>query len=141
MKKVMVFGTFDILHPGHINFFRQARTLGDYLIAVVARDSTVMRLKKKKPLFNEMQRLRHLRQVYLVNKVVLGNHVDSFAVIEKHKPDVIALGYDQRHFADHLVPELARRKLKIELVRLKAFKYHKYKSSIIRSSFDKARKK
>ena len=46
MKKVMVFGTFDGLHEGHLDFFRQAREYGDYLIVAVARDVNVKKIKK-----------------------------------------------------------------------------------------------
>ena len=47
MKTVMAFGTFDLMHPGHEYFLRQAKKRGDYLIAVIARDSTVKKLKGK----------------------------------------------------------------------------------------------
>ena len=46
MKKVIVFGTFDILHQGHLDFFRQAKQYGDYLIVAVAHDENV---KKSRP--------------------------------------------------------------------------------------------
>jgi FAD synthetase len=48
MKKkrvVMTFGTFDLLHPGHLHYLSEAKKLGDYLITIVARDATVERLK------------------------------------------------------------------------------------------------
>ena len=48
-KKVICFGTFDILHLGHVNFFKQAKSLGDELVVVIARDVNV----KSKLVHNE----------------------------------------------------------------------------------------
>ncbi|HEY4500387.1 MAG TPA: adenylyltransferase/cytidyltransferase family protein, partial [Candidatus Paceibacterota bacterium] len=50
MKRVMVFGTFDILHPGHLYFLRAAKKLGDYLIVSLARDVNVRKIKGRKAL-------------------------------------------------------------------------------------------
>ena len=57
MTKVMVFGTFDPLHPGHVDFFRQAKQHGDELVVVVALDSTVEKTKGRKPSLGENARL------------------------------------------------------------------------------------
>ena len=62
MKKVLIFGTFDGLHLGHLNFFEQAKEYGDYLIVVVARDKTVKRIKNRFPSKNEVERLRILQR-------------------------------------------------------------------------------
>lgn len=45
MKKVMTFGTFDVFHPGHLYYLREAKKLGNYLVTVVARDETVLNIK------------------------------------------------------------------------------------------------
>jgi len=50
-KKVLVFGTFDGLHEGHKNFFKQAREFGDFLVVVVGRDSTIVKTKGRPPKF------------------------------------------------------------------------------------------
>jgi len=63
--KVLVFGTFDILHKGHLNFFKQAREHGDYLIAVVARDRTVKEIKGKPPIESEKERLKNVAKELL----------------------------------------------------------------------------
>ena len=49
MRKIIVFGTFDILHKGHLNLFKQAKQHGDYLMAVIARDKNVKKAKGKFP--------------------------------------------------------------------------------------------
>ena len=70
MGKVMVFGTFDGLHPGHLNFFKQAIRLGDYLVVVGARDKPVNKVKKRKPRFSERQRLAAIRKTQLADKLL-----------------------------------------------------------------------
>ncbi|MHA1679090.1 MAG: adenylyltransferase/cytidyltransferase family protein, partial [Promethearchaeota archaeon] len=59
-KKVLCFGTFDILHPGHVSFLKQARKYGNYLVVVVARDENVKKIKGKYPLDNELKRIENL---------------------------------------------------------------------------------
>lgn len=121
MKKVMVFGTFDILHKGHLNFFKQARKYGDYLIVVVARDKTVEEVKGRKTRINEKNRLNEVRK--FADKAVLGYRGDKYKVIGKFKPDAICLGYDQNSFIHGL------KRFDIPIKRLKPYKAHKYKSS------------
>jgi len=130
MKRVMLFGTFDILHEGHLNLFKQAKNYGDYLIVVVARDSTVEDVKQHKTLYNENQRLTAVQKV--VDLAVLGNKDDKHKVIEEHKPDVICLGYDQKAFTETLESELKKRNLKAKIIRLKPFKEDIFKSSKIK---------
>ena len=98
----MVFGTFDILHKGHLNFFKQAKKHGNYLIAVVARDKTVKKIKNKEPKHHEMFRLLNIALLDIVNVAVLGNLRDPYRVIQENKPKIICLGYDQNSFSDKL---------------------------------------
>lgn len=132
--KVLVFGTFDNLHPGHADFFRQAKLLGDELHVVVARDATVLSTKKRAPDQDEAARQLAVRQHPLVTKAHLGKLGDKYAVIEEIQPDVIALGYDQTHFTDALAGELAKRGIHAKLVRLKSFHPDTYKSSLLRQA-------
>jgi FAD synthetase len=125
MKKVMVFGTFDILHEGHKNFFKQARKYGDYLIVVIARDKTVKKIKGKLPHNNEKTRKINIIKAELVDKVVLGDLKDKHKKIKELKPDVICLGYDQKKFVEGLS------NFNIKIVKLKPFKPEIYKSSIL----------
>lgn len=130
MKKVLVFGTFDILHPGHKYFFKQAKSHGDVLIAVVARDLTVKQVKHEFPVNNERERLHEVQKVEHVDKAILGStDVDKYKIIEEVNPDVICLGYDQKAFVDELPAELKKKGLKPEIVRIDAYKPEKHKSS------------
>jgi len=129
-KIVMIFGTFDIFHKGHIDFLKQARAYGDYLIVVVAKDKTVKQVKGDYPLNNENSRLTAINESRLADKVTLGNLKDKYAVIKEYKPDVIALGYDQRFFIDKLKAKLIEFNLdKTRIIKTKAYYPEIYKSS------------
>src|SRR3989338_2293189 len=131
--KVLVFGTFDGLHEGHKDFFRQAREFGDYLTVVIVRDSTVERVKKRLPKFTELERQKAVQECGLVDEAVLGNEgSDPYKIIEQIKPDIICLGYDQTFFADKLAEELPKRGLEqVKVERLKAHKPEIFKSSLL----------
>jgi FAD synthetase len=131
MKKVLVFGTFDGLHPGHIDFLEQAKKQGDYLIAVVARDSTVLEVKGRRPKRNETQRFEGVKKSGLVDEAILGGESDRYQVIGRVKPDVIALGYDQEAFTRGLPAEIKKMGLTAKIVRLKPHHPECYHSAIL----------
>ena len=127
----MCFGTFDILHLGHLNYFKQAKKFGDYLIVVVARDKNV---KGKQLTFTQKERLELLNSVELVDKAVLGQGKDRFSIIIKYKPDIICLGYDHSIKRKELKQILEEKRLKTKIVRAKAYKDKKHKSSRLRKA-------
>lgn len=132
-KKVMVFGTFDIFHRGHENFLIQARRKGDFVVAVVARDKTVLSVKKQETVNNEQERMKVLKNSRLADEVVLGSLRDKYSVIKKYEPDVICLGYDQGVFTENLAGKLKEFNLdKTVIMRLKSYYPSKYKSSKLR---------
>jgi FAD synthetase len=132
-KKVMVFGTFNILHPGHLNFLEQAKNYGDYLIVVVARDINVKRIKGFFPKLNETARKKIVESLKIVDKAVLGNKTNWLQAILKNKPDVICFGYDQK-VPDNFEKILKNNKVKLAIFKLKPYKPEKYKASIILDS-------
>ena len=132
MKKIMAFGTFDIFHEGHKSYLEQAKKLGEYLIVVVARDKTVTYIKKQETRNKEQIRLKNLKDTKIADEVVLGGLEDKYVVIEKYRPDVIAIGYDQKVDLDELTEKLGNLKLKAEIVRLKSYEPEKFKSSKLR---------
>lgn len=126
MIKVIVFGTFDPLHEGHINLFQQAKKLGDYLIVVVTRDERIKTQKNRPPRSNENKRVSAIEKNNLVNEVILGDKNNKFTILDKINPDIIAIGYDQ------IIPEILRNTLdKYQVVVLEPHKPEIYKSSII----------
>jgi FAD synthetase len=123
--KVMVFGTFDGLHPGHLNFLKQAGQHGDKLIVVVARDTNVKKIKGRWPRFKEKKRLDQVKRIKVADQVILGQIKDPYAVIKVEKPNIICLGYDQNSFAQGLPKKFPA----IKIIRLKPYKPNIYKSS------------
>ena len=131
MTKVIAFGTFDLLHKGHIYFLKKAKEKGSLLV-IVGRDRNVEKVKGKKPVNNEKKRLNKIRKLNFVDKAVLGYKKDKYKIIEKIKPDVICLGYDQNSFTKNLREELNKRRIKAKIIRLRSYKKNIYKSSKIK---------
>ncbi|MDE1865938.1 MAG: FAD synthase [Candidatus Micrarchaeota archaeon] len=136
-RTVMAFGSFDILHPGHVHYLERAASLGDRLIVIVARDSNIAILKKRPPAFKERDRLHLISSLKFVDKAVLGNRnrtrEDFYRIILKYKPKIIALGYDQKVNVRELSSWLDSRNLHSRIVRIRSsLNPRSYKSSIIR---------
>jgi FAD synthetase len=131
-KRVLVFGTFDLIHPGHLHFLKKAKKQGDELVVVVARDETVKEVKGEEPLYDEDQRKEAVEYLGIADKVSLGNRVDKYGVVRRFSPDVICLGYDQTHFVSGLERTIKKLEKKPKIVRISAYKPKKYKSSILK---------
>lgn len=129
----MVFGTFDGLHEGHLDFFSQALEHGDYLIAVAGRDKNIKKIKGHLPKKSERERYNDLQKCKLVGKPVLGYEDDPYQIIETLKPDVICLGYDQNSFTKNLKKELKKRGLASRIFRMKPYDPKKFHSSIFKN--------
>lgn len=138
MKTVLLFGTFDLLHAGHLNLFKQARKLGDKVIVIVARDVNVKKIKGELPLNSEKERLELLQHLDLIDQAVLGSKTQVYGIIKKIKPNVIALGYDQAAFIDSLQIKLAAFKLNPKIVRLKPYQAGSKKSSRLKKQLLKS---
>ena len=133
MKKVIAFGTFDLVHLGHVHMLKEARSYGDFLVVVIARDETVQAVKKHRPVNNEKIRLQHVRNLGVADKVCLGNLGDYFQVIAEENPDVVALGYDQKVALDKLSAVIEDH---VKIVRLSPYKPEIYKSSKLKKYED-----
>ena len=101
MTRVMAVGVFDLLHAGHLHYVEQAKSLGNELIVVVAHDDTV-RKQKHEPITGHDLRCRMVRGLKPVDSAIVGNPPSTpiFKILEDIKPDIIALGYDQKHSVD-----------------------------------------
>jgi FAD synthetase len=124
--KVLVFGTFDYLHPGHLFVLKEASKRGE-LWAVVARDRNVEKLKGRLALQTEDERKKAVGEAIPAIHAVLGDATDFLAPVREIKPDLILLGYDQA-----LPPGVKESDLPCEVERLPAFEPDKYKSSLRR---------
>ncbi|MEK7080955.1 MAG: adenylyltransferase/cytidyltransferase family protein [Patescibacteria group bacterium] len=132
--KIMVFGTFDGLHKGHINFFKQAKnfTRNSFLIVSIARDKNVIKIKRRKPKLSENERLVLVKNSKFADKVVLGGQVKYLPHILKEKPDVIALGYDQVAYVRNLKKDLKNKGILVKIVRLKPYGERIYKNHLLK---------
>ena len=134
MKKVMVFGAFDGLHPGHLDFFKQAKKYGDFLVVSVGRNVNVKKIKGKEPLFDEEERLELVSNLKIVDKAVLGAVHEFIEHIKMEAPDIICLGYDQWAKEDEVKKELGKAGLSnCEVIRLKPYKEGTSKSTIVKA--------
>lgn len=117
MVRVMATGVFDILHLGHLHYLQQAKKLGDELVVVVARDSTVRRMKHE-PVTPERIRRELVDALKPVDHALLGHEGDIYRTVEEVRPDVIALGWDQSFDAEEVEAECRRRGVPAQVVRL-----------------------
>lgn len=133
-EKIMIFGTFDGLHKGHLNLFKQARNLSNkpFLVVSIARDINVKKIKGKKPYLNESKRMKLVKNNNQVDKVVLSGKVNYLPHILKENPDIIALGYDQKEYTNTLKKDLKNKGLNVKIVRLKPFRKDIYKNSLLK---------
>ena len=131
--KILVTGTFDILHPGHLEFFENAKKLAvpSDLWVIVARNSSVNDFKKKQPILDENVRVKMLNSLKHVDYALLGNEgPDKIKIIEELQPDIVALGYDQWINEEKLKQELVKRGFpNIQVIRLPKYGSNGYSSS------------
>ncbi|MBU0531753.1 MAG: adenylyltransferase/cytidyltransferase family protein [Candidatus Uhrbacteria bacterium] len=133
MKKVLVFGTFDEIHPGHENLFQQARELGNHLTVAVSRDKFVAERKGRAPKLNETERLRLVAAHDLVDKAILCDEtIGQFKSLQQADPKVIAVGYDQNDLAKELERWMNKIGRTIPIIHLKPYKPELHKTSYVR---------
>lgn len=122
-RRVLVAGTFDLIHEGHIKLLWEAKKLAGKdgeLVVVIARDENVKSFKGRYPVYRETTRAYIMKNLKPVDRVVLGER-DPLASVLKIRPEIIVLGYDQWAEEKWLSEELAKRGLKVEIVRLPRF--------------------
>ncbi len=99
---------------------------------IVARDSTIAKVKNHKPSHSEKERLVFVKNCDAVDYAYLGNAANYFDVLTTHQPHIIALGYDQQTFSRDLHEELRAKGITAKIVRLPPFHPDTYKSSKIK---------
>ena len=96
IRVVLTGGVYDLLHVGHLATLKEAKKHGDFLFVIVALDKTVEKLKKRKPINNEIDRKNLLSHLKPVDIAVLGRETNYLETALYYRPDVIALGQDQK---------------------------------------------
>lgn len=134
----LVFGVFDLLHPGHHYFCQQAKRQNpsNSLVVVVTRDVIVKQLKSLTPTDDQETRLRNVLTIPEVDQATLGDEtLGLYRCIFEYGPSLICLGHDQ----DGLEKDLRRRMESghlppIELHRCDAYRRDLYSSTRLRQS-------
>ena len=121
-KIVLASGTFDLLHFGHVKYLEEAKKAGGKnaeLIVIVARDSTVEKRKGKRTVMPEDQRRALVESLKVVDEAILGFEDFSIdKVIEKIRPDVIAVGHDQDGIEREVRKAIAEKKYNIQIAKI-----------------------
>jgi FAD synthetase len=130
---VLASGVFDLLHLGHVKFLEEAKQAGGknaHLVVIIARDSTVEKAKGRRPIMPENQRRALVESLKVVDEAILGlEDFDIGDVIEHIKPDIIAVGYDQKGVEEEVKAYVKKRGLKVEVVRVGKFEADELDSS------------
>jgi FAD synthetase len=130
---VLASGTFDLLHLGHVRYLEEAKKAGGEnaeLIVIVARDKTVERRKGYKPVISENQRRALVEALKVVDEAILGYEDFNIGkVIDKIKPDVIAIGHDQDSMEKAVRDYIREKGLNIKVVRISKFSEDELDSS------------
>jgi len=134
-KRILVAGTFDLIHAGHIYLINQASKLGEVYV-IVATDKNRELFSGERPIIPQEQRLEVIRNLKNVKEARLGrNDNDTLKTVEEINPDLILLGPDQKYSIDLLKNELKKKGLdNIEVKRLETYydKYELHSSRLIK---------
>ena len=127
MKKVITYGTFDLLHYGHINLLQRAKALGDYLIVALSTDEFNSKEKNKITYFSDEERKRLLEAIRYVDLVIPEqNWEQKISDVKEFKVDTFVMGDDWKGKFDFLkdycevvylerTPEISTTKIKKDL--------------------------
>lgn len=103
MKRVITYGTFDLLHYGHINLLRRAKALGDYLIVALSTDEFNLNKKNKKSYFSYEERKELLEAIRYVDLVIPEENWEQKKTdVEKYQVDTFVIGDDWKGKFDFL---------------------------------------
>lgn len=103
MKRVITYGTYDLLHEGHLNLLRRAKALGDYLIVGVTNDSFDRERGKLNVRDNVLERVEAIRATGIADKIIIEDYVgQKIDDIIKYDVDIFAIGSDWEGKFDYL---------------------------------------
>src|SRR2546425_4978958 len=124
-KIVLATGVFDLLQLGHVRFLQASKKKdgpGAKLIVVVARDKTVLHRKGRTPILPEDQRRELVGSLRVVDKAILGHtHLDLLGILREVRPDIIAVGHDQKQIKVSVEKLVREQHLPIRVVQIPKF--------------------
>ncbi|UCH14119.1 MAG: adenylyltransferase/cytidyltransferase family protein [Bacteroidales bacterium] len=101
MKKVFVSGCYDILHAGHVQFFNEAKALGDHLTVCFASDEVLWEHKQRRPSIPQEHKKALIQTLNMVDDVVIGTNMEIGLDFKDHflhiKPDILAVTEDDQY--------------------------------------------
>jgi FAD synthetase len=125
MTTVLAAGVFDLLHYGHIRYLEEAKKTGGSdakLVVIVARDETVRNLKGTDPVIPEAQRRAVIDALKVVDEALLGfKDMDLDRVLQQIKPDIVAVGHDQKAIKAQVEKINKAREMDIKIVQIEQF--------------------
>jgi len=105
MRRVITFGTFDVLHVGHILILERARALGDHLTVGVSSDELNYSKKQRYPIYRQADRIRIIESLRSVDQVFVEESLELKAdYIRQYDAQVLVMGDDWKGRFDHLLP-------------------------------------
>lgn len=129
--KVLVFGVFDLLHPGHVYFLDEAHKLGSEIHICLATDEFVKNYKKKETHNNFLHRKNAINAIFPNAIVHTGDtSIGQWSIFKELTPDIIAFGYDQNDLHDSIIsfginPNITK------IVFILGYKQDKFKTSLL----------
>ena len=150
MKRVITYGTFDLLHYGHINLLRRAKTLGDYLIVALSTDEFNWNCKQKKTYFSYAQRKLLLESIRYVDLVIPEENWNQKCTdMKDYHIDTFVMGDDWKGKFDFLkdenvdviyltrTPEISSAKIKHDLYDANSSEESKLSHEILNTAHEK----
>ena len=102
MVRVITFGTFDVLHIGHVNLLERAKELGDYLIVGISTDILTFEKKCRYPICTFDHRMRMINALHCIDEVFAEESLDKKSeYIKRYSADILVMGDDWKGKFDH----------------------------------------
>jgi FAD synthetase len=132
-KTVLVFGVFDLLHPGHIAFLKIARSYGDRLVVVVTRDERAKKEKGYMPIYNLTERIVMLHALECVDEAVPGDQNEEWTMVKLIAPEIICIGHDQSKDHPKFLAQLKKLTHAPKIIQLPPMNRKRYSTSNLRT--------
>ena len=130
MKYVLLFGSFDLFHPGHDYLIRSSQKYGKLIISL-AQNAAIEKIKGQKPVHDIKERIKNLQKKYPNIRIIEGDkEIGSWSALKKYQPEIVVVGYDQ-NILKRALTEI-QSDYNFTIIQLEAFIPEKYKSSLLR---------
>lgn len=130
---VLTFGSFDLVHEGHKYYLGEAKKLWNNLLTIIATDKNIEKIKWTLPQHSQTERFNEVSDLWIADEVFMGSEDHPMTWVERFKPHIICLWYDQwGKFVDHLPDKISKLWLETQILRIAPYHPETYKSSILK---------